>query len=80
VRLALGLVDSVVVGAYQIAGWFPGGTTVSHRGRSDRELNRKWEFVGGAFEQHATLGRRLTVGGHDIVAKQRGFTYVGPRY
>lgn len=79
VRLALGLVDGVVVGAYQIAGWFPGGTTVSQRGRSAREIKRKWEFVGGAYEEHATLGRRLTVGGQDIVAQQRGFMYVGPR-
>ncbi|WP_420177871.1 LEM-3-like GIY-YIG domain-containing protein [Kerstersia gyiorum] len=75
-KLALAIVDSVVVGAYRIAAWFPAGTTVSTRASSHPdESNGQWEFVGQELDQHPLLGRRLYKDGSKLKAVQVGFTY-----
>ncbi len=74
---ALAVADSVVVRAYSVAAWFPAGTTHStrwHRG-SQPDPDR-WEFVGQFLEEHPLLGRRLLRGGKDILATQKGYTYI----
>lgn len=75
-RVALGVVDGVVIRAYSIAGWFPAGSTLSTRtyegGKPD-----KWEFVGQKIDGY-TLAGRLLVGedGLPISAVQKGYTYL----
>lgn len=44
VRFALSVFDGVVQEVYEIAGWFPAGTTMSTR--SDTANASRWEFVG----------------------------------
>jgi hypothetical protein len=72
--LALGVVDSVVVRAYEVAAWFPAGTTFSSR--SSAKPSNRWEFVGRLLEDHRLVGRRLTKDGHDLPANQLGYGYL----
>ncbi len=77
-KVALAIADSVVVGAYSIAAWFPAGTTLSTR-KYERGQRKKWEFVGNVLPKHKLVGRRLTDGGKPLPASQRGFGYIPPK-
>ncbi|SFM11570.1 LEM-3-like GIY-YIG domain-containing protein [Halopseudomonas yangmingensis] len=75
-RIALGVVDGVVIRAYSIAGWFPAGSTFSTR-KYESERRDKWEFVGQKIDGHALVGRLLVGGdGLPIPAVQNGYTYL----
>lgn len=71
---ALGLVGSVVIRAYSVAAWFSAGTTFSSRLSEDPA--GRWEFVGQLLPDHPLVGRRLTQGGADLPANQRGYGYI----
>lgn len=74
-KLALAIVDSVVVRVYSIAAWFPAGATMSTRkfnGKPD-----KWEFVGQLLENHYLSGRMLIdESGLPIKSMQKGYSYL----
>lgn len=74
-RVALGVVQGVVVKVYSIAGWYPAGTTLSTRrflGGDD-----KWEFVGQAINDHPLTGRLLVNSeGKPIPGSQKGYSYL----
>lgn len=74
---ALAIVDSVVVRAYSICGWFPAGSTFSTRkfdGKAD-----KWEFVGQIISSHLLLNKMLFMNGKKLPANQKGYGYVKPK-
>lgn len=74
-KIALGVVDGVVISAYTIAGWYPAGTTLSTRDFSGAP--NKWEFVGQEIAGHALVGKRLVEeGGDPILATQNGYRYL----
>jgi len=74
-KIALSIVDGVVVRVYSIAAWFPAGTTMSTRnfnGKPD-----KWEFVGQKLDIHPLLGRLLV--DDDLIPiknMQKGYSYL----
>ncbi|PXX51117.1 LEM-3-like GIY-YIG domain-containing protein [Aquitalea magnusonii] len=73
---ALGVVDGVVVAAYEIAQWFGAGATMSSRalrvGAEDR-----WEFVGRQIPDHELIGKLLVDDeGQPIPARQKGYSYL----
>lgn len=75
-RIALGVVDSVVIRAYTIEGWFRAGTTMSSRVYTDGRLD-KWEFVGQKIDDYPLVGRRLlTAEGKPLPGVQKGYTYL----
>lgn len=74
-KIALAIVDGVVVRVYSIVAWFSAGETMSTRqfqGKPD-----KWEFVGQLIENHPLAGR-LLVGddGYPIKNMQKGYSYL----
>lgn len=75
-RVALGVVEGVVIRAYWIAGWFPAGSTLSTRKYENRKPD-KWEFVGQRIDEHPLVGR-LLVGedGQPISGVQKGYAYL----
>jgi len=75
-RVALAIVDSVVVRVYSIAGWYPAGTTLSSR--SPIKLDDKWEFVGNRIEDHWLAGKKLVEddGETEVSAIQKGYSYL----
>lgn len=75
-RLALGVVDGVVVRAYSIAGWYPAGTTLSSRQLSGKGKD-KWEFVGQLLREHQLTGRMLVEENMQTIAgNQKGYRYL----
>lgn len=75
-KIALAVVEGVVIRAYTIAGWFPAGTTLSSRTFNSEKVD-KWEFVGQLIEDHPLLGRLLVNDdGQPIQAVQRGYSYL----
>lgn len=75
-RIALAIVDSVVVRVYAIAGWYQAGTTLSSR--TPIKTEDKWEFVGNLLDDHPLAGKKLVEddGRTPIAALQKGFTYL----
>lgn len=75
-RLALAVVDSIVIRVYTIEGWYPAGTTFSSRKREGPPNNR-WEFVGQLVVDHPLLGKKLIEeDGTSLKAVQGGYTYM----
>lgn len=74
-KIALAIVDGVVVRVYSIAAWFAAGTTMSTRtfkGKPD-----KWEFVGQLLEDHPLSGRMLVdESGLPIKSIRKGYSYL----
>ncbi|WP_318475326.1 LEM-3-like GIY-YIG domain-containing protein [Photobacterium leiognathi] len=74
-KIALAIVDGVVVRVYSIAAWFPAGTTMSSRkfnGKPD-----KWEFVGQQLKEHPLLGRLLVDDKNNPIKNmQKGYSYL----
>lgn len=76
-RLALGVVEGVVIRAYSIEAWFPAGATFSSRSYTSQKPDR-WEFVGQRREKHELLGRLLVDNSNrPIAGVQKGYTYLG---
>jgi len=74
-RVALSIVDSIVIKVYSIEGWYPAGATFSSRKREGQPNNR-WEFVGQLINDHPLLGKKLVEDdGSPLVAVQGGYTY-----
>jgi len=75
-RLALAVVESVIVRAYSIEGWYPAGTTFSSR-KLTRKPIKRWEFVGQLLEDYPLNGRLLVdESGNRIPASQNGYRYI----
>lgn len=74
--IALAIVDSVIVRAYTIECWLPGGSTFSSRGQNYfHPEDKKWEFVGMPMDDFPYLGRRVMRNGQSIQAIQQGYSY-----
>lgn len=74
-KMALGVVDGVVISAYSIAGWYAAGTTFSTRDYSGAP--NRWEFVGQEAPEHALVGKRLVEeDGSPVIATQNGYRYL----
>lgn len=75
VKIALAIVDGVVVRVYSIAAWFPAGSTLSSR--QFKGFSEKWEFVGQKLDKHPLLGRLLVDDNlKPIPNMQKGFSYL----
>jgi hypothetical protein len=76
IKIALSVVDNVVVRVYGIESWFPAGSTFSSRKFKNKSDNR-WEFVGNIITDHELVGRLLeNDDGSPLIASQRGYTYL----
>lgn len=79
--IALAVVDSIVVGVFDIVQWFPAGTTYSSRSSKVRntdepEKKTKAEFIGMPNHNSPLLQKKLLdVDNTPLVAKQNGFQY-----
>jgi hypothetical protein len=76
-KIALAIVDSVVVRVYSIVDWFPAGSTFSTR-KFDIKPD-KWEFVGQLLESHELRDKMLVSESKPIPANQKGYGYVKPK-
>ncbi|WP_374556523.1 LEM-3-like GIY-YIG domain-containing protein [Aquitalea pelogenes] len=75
-RTALGIVDGVVVVAYEIEKWFEAGKTMSSRTRRS-DGDDRWEFVGRPLHDHVLVGKLLVDDdGLPIPARQKGYSYL----
>ncbi len=74
-RTALAVVDSVIVRAYTVEAWLPGGATLSSRATATLTSDR-WEFVGQVQPRHPLLGKRLLRNGTNLQASQQGYGYI----
>jgi hypothetical protein len=78
-KIALAIVDGVVVRVYSIVGWFSAGSTMS-----TRDFNHapdKWEFVGQKIDDHPLFGRLLVEQNEEpIKNKQKGYSYLPRTY
>lgn len=76
-RFALAVFDGVVQEVYEIAEWFPGGTTQSTRDDTDDES--RWEFVGRVAPEAIRKRYRFkAVRRHFPRGAQNPIRYVGP--
>lgn len=77
-KIALGIVEGVVVRAYTIEGWFPAGSTLSSRDWGGPiGVDKRWEFVGRQLYDHPLLDRLLVDdAGDPIRANQIGYGYL----
>jgi uncharacterized protein len=77
-RVALGVVEGVVVRAYTIEAWFPAGTTYSSRDwHRQKGAKPQWEFVGKPVFDHPLLDRLLVDDeGNRMPAFQQGYYYL----
>lgn len=76
-KIALAVVDSVVVEVYSIEAWFLVGSTFSsRRGYMEKNDNKRWEFVGQIQKGHKLKGKRLQKDGKNLPANQNGFGYI----
>jgi hypothetical protein len=74
-KIALAVVDSIIIRVYSIEGWFPAGATFSSRKRQSNPSNR-WEFVGQLIDDHPLMGKKLVENdGSPLIAVQGGYTY-----
>jgi hypothetical protein len=74
-KIALAIVEGVVVRVYSIAAWFSAGTTMSSRKFGD--ANDKWEFVGQIQNEHPLLGRLLVNDDLEPISSiQKGYSYL----
>lgn len=74
-KLALAIVDGVIVRVYSIVAWFAAGTTMSTRRFSGKD--DKWEFVGQLLKEHPLSGRMLVdENGLPIKNIQKGYSYL----
>lgn len=74
-KVALAIVDGVVVRVYSIAAWFSAGSTMSSR--VFNEAPDKWEFVGQKLDNHPLFGRLLVDDDlNPINNMQKGFSYL----
>ncbi len=75
-KVALAIVDSVIVRAYSIKAWLPAGSTFSTRDHYDFEPEqKKWEFIGCPLVDFEFLGRRVVRNGDPVQATQQGYSY-----
>jgi hypothetical protein len=76
-NVALAIVYGVVVAAYTIDQWHPGGTTPTTRPLTGiANLDKRWEFTGKAIPNHQLLNRRLIVQGAPIKGEQVGYKLI----
>jgi hypothetical protein len=74
-KIALAVVDSIVIRVYSIEAWFTAGATFSGRKRQGLPNNR-WEFVGQLIDDHPLVGKKLVEDdGSPLIAVQGGYTY-----
>jgi hypothetical protein len=72
--IAVGIADGVVLRAYSIAEWLPGGDHIVDATAWRRES--RWEFVGQVLSGHPLVGRRLVDGDSEVMATQQGYRYI----
>ena len=75
-KIALGMVDGVVVRVYKIISWHKAGDTMSTRTLSPDKENR-WEFVGQLLKEHELTGKTLlNDDGERLLSNQKGYGYI----
>lgn len=75
-RIALAIVEGVIVRVYRIEGWHLAGSTFSSR-EFNGSRKDKWEFVGQLLNNHYLVGRKLIESnGETIKAIQKGYMYL----
>ena len=74
-KIALAIVDGVVVRVYSIVSWFSAGSTFSTR--TFNNALDKWEFVGQKINEHPLFGRLLVDENlRPIKGMQKGYSYL----
>lgn len=75
-KVALGMVDGVVVRVYKIISWHKAGDTMSTRKLLPEKINR-WEFIGQILENHELTGKTLLNDDErPLQSNQKGYGYL----